>query len=338
MPDHKPGLIKMKELLLLLCRYPFDETNREDLSRLLGAVRDWHKMVDLINAHGIIALVAYNIREAGLQKTIPEYAMTLLDNGRMQSMVRNAWLTERWKEVNTILTNAGIKHILLKGMALEHTLYGAKGLRQMTDNDILVKREDSLKAWYLLQQEGFTHELIKSPLHKKILLDIGKHLPTLYKSGYAVEIHHKLFDNKKIIEEMVHDPIEDAIEIHVGDTKALILPKDIQQTYLINHFEKHAIEGNCQLRLFADILLLDKTSQILIPDNFISNPQQENKPEYRKAAYKTAIGSIPVKYRLRYIIGDIFPSIKWMKKRYKCNVLKALLYYPIRMGKLFWII
>lgn len=327
----------MKELLLLLCRYPFDEINREDLSRLLGAVRDWHKMVDLINAHGIIALAAYNIREAGLEKTIPEDLMALLENGRMQSMVRNAWLTERWKEVNTILTNAGIKHILLKGMALEHTIYGAKGLRQMNDNDILVKREDALKAWYLLQQEGFTHELIKSPLHKKIMCDLGKHLPCLYKNGYAIEIHHKLFDFKKDLSKNV-DPIDSAIEVNVRDIKAWILSKEFQQMHLIDHYERHAMEGICQLRLYADILLLDKTSLISIPDNFIYNPQQENKPEYRKAAYKTAIGSIPAKYRLRYILGDIFPSIKWMKKRYKCNGVKALIHYPIRTGKLLWII
>ena len=328
----------MKELLLLLCRYPFDDKDRGTLSKLIMEVKDWHKMVDLINAHGIIALAAYNIREAGLEKTIPEDAMALLDNGRMQSMVRNAWLTERWKEVNTILTNAGIKHILLKGMALEHTLYGAKGLRQMNDNDILVKREDSLKARYLLQQEGFTHELIKSPLHKKIVLDIGKHLPCLYKNGYAIEIHHKLYSTKLTDKKRFNSPIDDAVEICIGNTKAWVLPKEIQLMHLIDHFERHAMEGICQLRLYADILLIDKTSLISIPDSFISNPQQENKPEYYKAACKTAIGSIPAKYRLRYILGDIFPSIKWMKKRYKCNNVKALIHYPIRTGKLLWLI
>ena len=44
------------------------------------------------------------------------------------------------------LRKAGIKHILLKGMALEHTLYGSKGLRQMTDCDILIKSEEAAES------------------------------------------------------------------------------------------------------------------------------------------------------------------------------------------------
>ena len=136
----------MRELLLLLCRYPFEEKNRETLSWLLGEVKDWPALVKVINDHGIIALAAYNIKEAKLEKKIPGDAMAFLENGFMKSIVRNTWLTERWKEVNTILSDAGIKHILLKGMALEHTLYGSKGLRQMNDNDIFIKHEESLKA------------------------------------------------------------------------------------------------------------------------------------------------------------------------------------------------
>ncbi len=119
--------------------------------------------------------------------------MKVLDNGRMKSMIRNTWLAERWRKVNKILTAAGIKHVLLKGMALENTVYGAKGLRQMTDCDILVKKADALKAWLLLQENGFIPDIIKSPLHRKIIADIGKHLPTLRKDDYAVEIHHRLF-------------------------------------------------------------------------------------------------------------------------------------------------
>src|SRR5450759_870961 len=151
----------MRELLILLCRYPFDETNRETLSKLIKEVTEWDKMVKLINAHGIIALAAYNIKESGLQKEVPEEIMAILENGYRRNLVRNAWLTERWKEVNSILCNAGIQHILLKGMALEHTLYDSKGLRQMSDNDILIIHDDSFKAWHLLQKEGFKSETFK---------------------------------------------------------------------------------------------------------------------------------------------------------------------------------
>lgn len=328
----------MRELLLLLCRYPFEEKNGEQLSKLISEVRDWQKLVELINAHGIIALAAYNIQEAGLVKVVPAEAMAILEQGYMKSVVRNLWLSERWKEVNTILTNAGIKHVLLKGMALEHTLYESKGLRQMNDNDILVKREDALKAWNLLKQNGFSRGLVKSPLHTGIQLDIGKHLPSLYKDDYSVEIHHKLLRNEVSNSKSGEDPVDDAVEIAIGGTKAWILPEKLQLKYLRNHYERHASEGFSQLRLYTDIVLLDKTFDLNFPDEFISNPQHGQNKKSQKTAYKINCKSIPAEKRLRFLIGDIFPTLQWMKKRYKCESMMAILHYPLRLGKLMWLL
>jgi hypothetical protein len=328
----------MRDLLLLLCRYPFEKSNREALSELLGGVEDWHKLTEQINAHGIIALAAYNIKEAGLETKVPADAMAMLENGYLQSVVRNTWLTEHWKEVNTILSEAGIKHVLLKGMALEHTIYGSRGLRQMNDNDILLKREDSLKAWYLLQQKGFSHGPIKSALHKKLLMDIGKHLPELYKDGYAVEIHHKLFESQNETNKENIDPVDSSVEINIGGTKAWILSDEIQMKHLISHFERHALEGSVQIRQYADIILLDKSTGVLMPDKFITDPHQTENKVYRRAAYRKSYAAVPARYRLRYLIGDIFPSVTWMKERYSCGFLKLLLYYPARLAKLTWLI
>ena len=327
----------IKGLLLLLCQHPFDQKNRDTLSKLIGEITDWSQLTNLINDHGIIALAHHNITTAGLAEVIPPGILAVLENGYLRSLVRNAWLTEHWKEVNAILSSAGIKHIVLKGMALEHTIYGSLGLRQMNDNDILLKREDAFRAWELLQKEGFTSEAIKSGLHKKILLDIGKHLPELYKDGYSLEIHHKLTDDIIFEETGSKDPFEDAVEINIAGTKALSLSNEKHLRYLISHFEKHKLEGNCQLRLYADILLLDKTSIISVPDHFIYNPKQEMKSDYRKAAFKETIRAIPVKHRIRFITGDIFPSLNWMKERYKCNGVRAMLYYPVRIAKLGWL-
>jgi hypothetical protein len=327
----------MRELLLLLCRYPFDEANRETLSNLIEEVQDWNKLTELINAHGIIALAAYNIKEARLMNKIPGDAMAILENGYMKSIVRNTWLTECWKEVNTILCDARIKHILLKGMALEHTLYGSNGLRQMSDNDILIKPDEALKAWKLLQRHGFTHEPFKSPLLKKIMFDLGHHLPALYKNGYVLEIHFALFNLGISEEELYHDLFTASVEIFIGDTKALILNKEMQLRHLIAHFKHHTASGDCQMRLYADIMLLDKSNYFEFPTLFISDPSQGTKKEFRKTAYKARIKAIQPKHRLRFLLGDTFPSIHWMKERYRCNGLKALLLYPIRTMKLWWL-
>jgi hypothetical protein len=229
-------------------------------------------------------------------------------------------------------------HILLKGMALEHTLYGAKGLRQMNDNDILIKPDESVKAWNLLKQNGFIAEPLKSPLFKKIIFDFGQHLPALFKNGYAIEIHNYLFDRRTTDSMSYNDPFTNAVEISIGDTKALMLSREIQLTYLIKHFEHHINSGDCQLRMYNDIRLLDKTNLPDMPDKFIADPVQGYKKEYRKSAYKARISSIYPKYRIRFLLGDTFPSLEWMKVRYKGNGFKVLLRYPPRIGKLAWLI
>ncbi len=327
----------MKDLLLLLCRYPFDPADRNRMKELLSRVGDWDKAVDLINEHGIIALTAYNIKEAGLNGMVPEHAMALLEDGRMKSMARNTWLTERWKEVNKILSGAGIRHVLIKGMALEYSVYGGQGLRQMNDNDILVKREEALKAWYLLQEHGFRPEMIKSPLYKKIILDIGKHLPSLTKDGYSIEIHHRLF-NEPDANKILADAIDHAEEIEVEGTKAYILQDDIHLRYLEKHIHWHMTSGDYQLRLHADMELLKSGSAPDIDDGFIENPRQPASLKQRKDAYRINFFSVPRRYRLRYLVGDIIPAVNWMKKRHRCGAFRALFYYPRRVGKLLWLI
>ena len=332
-----PHAIFIRKLLLLLCRYPFDETNLGLMRKLISEVPDWNELTSLINSHGISALAAYNIKECGLEKAIPADAMAKLENGYRQSLIRNAWLTERWKEVNRILNNAGIKHIVLKGMALEHTIYGSKGLRQMSDNDILLKREDCLNAWNLLQKEGFVPEPDKSVFHRKILLEIGKHLPSLYKDGYSVEIHHRLSDYQSNGAEGSEDLFSDAVEITIGGERAFALSAKNNLSYLITHFEKHMMEGNCQIRMYADLMLSDKTNISEFPDNFILNPCQEMSKSHRKSGFRATVRSVPAPHRLRFVLGDIFPSLMWMKKRYQCNSGKAMLYYPARIAKLLWL-
>ena len=324
-------------LLLSLCRLEFDSMQIAAAGEYVRQVTDWTYFTRLANEHGIIALAAYNIKKCGLQEELPEDAMGVLENGYIKSLTRNTWLTERWKEVNTILCNAGIKHILLKGMVLEHTIYGSRGLRQMTDNDILVMKDDCLRAWSVLQQHGFTHAPIKSALHKKILTDIGKHLPELYKEGYTVEIHYNLFDYNEEAVKGGPDPVDSSVEILIGGVKARILPSEIQMKYLVSHFNRHAEEGSVQIRQYADIILLDKTSNVIMPDKFIADPHQTENKVYRKAAYRKSYVAVPPKYRLRYLAGDIFPSVNWMKERYKCGLLKLLLYYPARIAKLMWL-
>jgi hypothetical protein len=328
----------MKDLLLLLCRYPYDKNTRVTLSNLVRGVENWNTLLELINAHGIIALAAYTIRMAGLENEIPETSLEFLENGYRQSVIRNIWIKEQWKIVSDILDRENIKHILLKGMALEHSLYGSKGLRQMSDTDILIKPDEAVKAWYLLQREGYTMNDPKSPLFRKFIFDLGQHLPALYKSGYALEIHTHIPGYDSETDLNYNKLFNESIIIRIDTKNAYILPPEIHLKYLIHHFQRHASSGECQLRLFTDIRILGENKRIEFPDQFIFKPFQGDDLSFRKAAYRSTINSLNKKNRILFILGDMFPSFKWMKKRYKCNLIRSLIYYPQRVGKILWLI
>ena len=335
--DLKSNLNPGEKLLLALCRLDFSEEQKKGILRLLKEELDWERYLKLVNEHGIIALEAYNIRELGLSDQVPEGVMKILDNARMKTLLRNTWLTRQWKEVNKILSGAGIKHVLLKGMALEHTVYNSQGLRQMNDVDILVKKEDVIRSWQLLQDHGFKPDPVKSPLHEKIISDIGKHMPTLRKDGFPVEIHHRLFHEPEKNSQL-GKAIDEAIPVEVEGMKACVLRDDILIEFLRNHMEDHISGGDFQLRLWLDIDLISSGSAPALTEELIVNPHLTLKKKLKRIYYRTHVLTLPRETRLRYLAGDIFPSLKWMKKRYNCSTLKALLFYPGRIGKILWVL
>ena len=333
----KSNLNAEEKLALALCSLDFDDNQKDEISELLKGITDWDRYIQLVNEHGVIALEAYNLRELRLADLLPAHVREVLDNARMKILLRNTWLTGRWKEINAILSAAGIKHVVLKGMALEHTIYRSLGLRQMTDTDILVKRDDALKAWNLLQQHGFAHEPIKSPLHKKIILEIGKHLPTLIKDGYQVEIHHRLF-RKNVSNDLLPEAIDNAGEFSIDGISAYMLNKELHLKFLHEHFEYHLKTTGPHLKQYLDMVLLDPDNPPLLPDGFISRSLPHGNSSSRNKVYRDFYQRLPSSARLRYLAGDIFPSHDWMKRRYSCGALKASLLYLPRIGIVFRVI
>ena len=60
-----------EKLHLSLCRLEFSEEQKSEIRELMKEVKDWDHFVKLANNHGIIALTAYNMREAGLADLCP---------------------------------------------------------------------------------------------------------------------------------------------------------------------------------------------------------------------------------------------------------------------------
>ncbi|MCD6566568.1 MAG: nucleotidyltransferase family protein [Bacteroidales bacterium] len=383
-------ILPEEQLLISLCRLSFSEKQKKNINALVKKITDINRFVYLANEHGIIALVYDNLKETGAGDLLPEEKMVFLANSRMKSLGRNTFLYNIIEEVLGLFRQAKIKTVLLKGMALELSVYGNKGLRQMNDIDILVPRKRCMEARRILLKNGFQSIPLKSPLYNLILPYYGKHLPELVKGGISVEIHHNLFagPDHSLTEKM----ITGSTEILFNKSSLYIPPVREFFLYLVKHLDKHEKKGESQLRLYTDLFcmienygeeLLNRTlfkeaeaaglEKILaaklfllkhywgifinpgleIPINekapanitqlfktFLSQPKGHPAQYSRAYTYRQTINQIQGLHRkIIFILGDLFPSLRFMRERYGTrSKLAALLYYPHRLGKIIYLI
>ena len=382
--------IRDEEILLLgLCRMSFDAEVTVMLQALTETITDWNYFNSLAKAHGVAALVYHNFEKLNFLQYIPKEVTVSLRTSLMASLSRNIRNTEAMIEVLKLLNPENIKTVLLKGLALELSVYGNAGLRQMTDVDVLVTRKNCMKAREILMNHGFISLPVKSVFHKPILADIGKHLPSLIKEGFSFELHHELFGTgKNILTEMLY---ESSYETEIKAEKTFIPKAQIFFLYLVKHLYLHEMNNESQLRLYADLVILIEKyrdeiinydllvyakqadmSEVLawrleplrdlwgisFPEwlnDFINkwySPASINKfvfflksprdnPAGNKAMlYRYVYDEVPgIHRKILFLIGDLFPTIEFMKNRYNCKSgLKALLYYPLRWGKVWYLI
>jgi hypothetical protein len=115
----------------------------------------WRQLLALARFHGMAPLVFWQLATDDLLSAIPapiaaackdEYLQTLINNRRMQTI---------FQEVVSALGAEGIRVMALKGLALARRYYGEVALRPMTDMDLLVRREDVLRATATLRRLGY---------------------------------------------------------------------------------------------------------------------------------------------------------------------------------------
>jgi hypothetical protein len=378
-----------EHLLLELCRLEFSDEQINRIRSLLAVITDWPYFSNLANEHGVAALVWYNLEKYRLHSEIPEAVAYFLKCTLMRSLGRNTFNTESMGEVLRLLNAENIKIVILKGLALENSVYGNQGLRQMSDVDILINRDECIKARKILISNGYVSLPVKSFFHKQILAYYGKHLPSLIKNGTSVEIHHELFGGRKnLMTKMLYDS---SYMVEIKGEKAWFPQPQIFFLYLVKHLWLHEMNNESQLRLYTDlIVLIEKHNYEILNYNLlkcasdagmseilawhleplrdiwgVSFPQwlndfidkwhnedfvdrfffflrspKNNPPGDKSGFYRHILTDIPGFHRkFLFILGDIFPTVSFMKNRYKCkSTLKVLLYYPHRLGKVLWLL
>lgn len=307
--------IKNEEILLLgLCRMEFGPELKVMLRALAEELKDWKYFATLANSHGVAALVYNNLEKLDFLTLVPAEPAAFLRNALFMSLSRNA------------------RNIAMMGE--------------------------------------------------------GKHLPSLIRNGFSLEIHHDLFGRENSLTRKLYDT---SSETELSGRKVYMPSPQIFFLYLIKHLYSHEINNESQLRLYTDlVVLIEKHRDEIINDELLVlaheagmsrilawkleplrdlwgisfpewlnaftdkwyNPDSINKfifflkspkdnPSSDKSlSYRSLIKDIPgIHRKIIFVLGDLFPTITFMKKRYGCKSAPgAVLHYPHRLGKLMWVI
>ncbi len=140
--------------------------------------------------HGVHTVLYRRLREDGLLARMPLSQQERLQKAVMQYSAFYTGLWHDFRKVQGILGDAGIECIALKGMHLCNQVYRRPTDRTMCDIDLMVRRNDLMRASDLLLQSGM---VVGESNHKEGEADYCHHLvPIATRCGGSIELHWTL--------------------------------------------------------------------------------------------------------------------------------------------------
>lgn len=146
------------ELLLGCARSRMQPVAAQRVEQALKEKIDWDHVVEDAFRHGTASLLFWNLSRLDTDG-IPKATLNQLGNAYNAIARWNLSLSGELLKLLNIFRERGIRALPLKGPALAAAAYGNVSLRIFGDLDILMPREDILKAKDLLQQHGYQPQL-----------------------------------------------------------------------------------------------------------------------------------------------------------------------------------
>ncbi|MBI5962599.1 MAG: nucleotidyltransferase family protein [Chloroflexi bacterium] len=255
------GLDQTYRLLALCARAESHPSMVEQLSRQVEAFTSWQELPIQAELHGMAPLLWHHIRKSGI--SIPLKTRQTLEGLYLRHRIFNQAHTLILLEVSSLFEQAGIRALVLKGLALAHQYYPDPALRPVSDIDLLLKQADVLPALDLLAGAGFR---VDSPRASRTLNLLSKELTadSPLRDGISthVELHH-------------YDPRQRTLNDNIPDNEfigfdapphTLTIGERVVYTpapmdtlnYLCRHLQRHLFEGTAnkplQLKWVADIV------------------------------------------------------------------------------------
>ncbi len=145
------------ELLVCIARKSLPQSESERLRSLAQEELDWSYLLESATTHGLLPLLANHVTQQAAN-LVPQTILDQLRRGLLNSRKDNLYLLNRLFGVLRLFKTEKLRTLAFKGPVLGGMLYDDVGLRQAGDLDLLIARQDFLRARELLQSAGFLME------------------------------------------------------------------------------------------------------------------------------------------------------------------------------------
>jgi hypothetical protein len=149
-----PNMSTEVNLLLRCTRTEIDSETAEDIDTLLREDIDWLKITRLALRNGVVPLLYKSLISIS-PKTVPQDVLVQLKEHYLFNLQSNLYLTNELLEIYKNFSEKEIQIIPYKGPVLTQSIYGNLGLRQFSDLDIIVHKNDIKKAKEVLLSQGY---------------------------------------------------------------------------------------------------------------------------------------------------------------------------------------
>src|ERR1700730_7851855 len=147
------GLRPELELLLVCARPHIDDEQAHRARELVGQPLDWNYLIKTSLSHGLLPLLYTSLKAA--RAIVPQDHLDRLRDLFQKNAARSALLTGELLKILNLFESEEILAMPYKGPAIAISIYGNLALRQFTDLDILVRRQDVWRCQELLISMGY---------------------------------------------------------------------------------------------------------------------------------------------------------------------------------------
>jgi hypothetical protein len=236
------------ELLLRCAQTCLSQDDRRCIQSLLSQELDWNFLLQQSARHGVMPLLHWSLKQID-SAGIPLEFLNALQIRFQENAQQNMLLTQELVLLLNQFRQQGISILTFKGPSLAFAIYGNLALRQITDLDILVHKQDQAKALDLLVEQGY---------QLRVQVPWETHL-TRNNSLYNVDLHSSIAPTHLSHPLCSTDVWQDLKPLQFAGTTMLTLPPEMHLLVLCLHGTK-----DCWSRLnrICDVSELIRTQSL----------------------------------------------------------------------------